>query len=305
MVDLPRFVPTLHHDSYPAIDPIQTDLSTKTVVITGGASGVGKATCFALCKARVKHLIILDRSQNQLLELTASLEREFGIATSIHAFVANITDAPLIGQIFDAIHRDIGEADVLVNNAAYQPFLATFQDTSLDDWKLAFDVNAKGSFIVVTAFLRHAKKNATVINVSSILAHWGNAEGHLIKQSSYSASKIAMTRAMEILQKENPELRVISLHPGLIVTPMSIKAGAKGVSIDSGKASHYPFANSRMIDASIANLPAHFIVWATNPEADFLKGRMVWANWDVEELKAKANEIIESDLLTLGLHGVR
>ena len=51
------------------------------------------------------------------------------------------------------------------------------------------------------------------------------------------------------------------------------------------------------------NLPAHFIVWATGPQADFLKGRLVWANWDIDELVAKSDEIVQKDLLTLGLRG--
>jgi hypothetical protein len=51
------------------------------------------------------------------------------------------------------------------------------------------------------------------------------------------------------------------------------------------------------------NLPAHFIVWATGPDADFLKGRLAWANWDVEELIAKEEEIVQKDLLVLSIRG--
>ena len=53
----------------------------------------------------------------------------------------------------------------------------------------------------------------------------------------------------------------------------------------------------------LASLAASFIVWACSPEADFLKGKFVWANWDVEELKAREAEIKETDVLTLGLDG--
>ena len=50
-------------------------------------------------------------------------------------------------------------------------------------------------------------------------------------------------------------------------------------------------------------LSANFIVWATSPEAEFLKGKLLWANWDVDELKAKREELEGSPLLTLGLLG--
>lgn len=51
-------------------------------------------------------------------------------------------------------------------------------------------------------------------------------------------------------------------------------------------------------------LPAHFQVWLASPEADFLKGKFVWANWDVDELKAHADEIKSTKLLRVLLNGV-
>ena len=61
--------------------------------------------------------------------------------------------------------------------------------------------------------------------------------------------------------------------------------------------------NICLLTRDAASLPASFIVWACSPEADFLKGKLVWANWDVEELKARKEEIRETDFLTLGLSG--
>ena len=52
-----------------------------------------------------------------------------------------------------------------------------------------------------------------------------------------------------------------------------------------------------------AQLAGDFTVWAASKEAKFLKGKFVWVNWDVEELKAKRNEIETTDLLTIGLEG--
>jgi hypothetical protein len=54
----------------------------------------------------------------------------------------------------------------------------------------------------------------------------------------------------------------------------------------------------------IVNLPAHFLVWLASQEAKFLKGKFVWANWDVEDLKSRAKDLEGSLLLTIGLHGV-
>jgi hypothetical protein len=51
------------------------------------------------------------------------------------------------------------------------------------------------------------------------------------------------------------------------------------------------------------SLPAAFHVWLTSPEARFLKGKYLWANWDVDELKAKAKEIESGSFLNIGLVG--
>lgn len=46
----------------------------------------------------------------------------------------------------------------------------------------------------------------------------------------------------------------------------------------------------------LVSLPADFLVWAASPEAEFLKGKLVWSNWDVEELRARAKELEEVDI---------
>jgi len=57
-------------------------------------------------------------------------------------------------------------------------------------------------------------------------------------------------------------------------------------------------------DSAAVKLQAHFLLWMTSPEAKFLKGRSVWCNWDVDQLKAKAKELEESpQLLTSNILG--
>lgn len=56
-------------------------------------------------------------------------------------------------------------------------------------------------------------------------------------------------------------------------------------------------------DFGLVSLPASFHVWLASPEARFLKGKFVWANWDVDELKARANDIEMSSQFCIGLDG--
>lgn len=53
----------------------------------------------------------------------------------------------------------------------------------------------------------------------------------------------------------------------------------------------------------LVQLPAHFLVWMSSPEASFLDGRSVWANWDVEELRTQAEAIQQSQQMTSGING--
>ena len=57
------------------------------------------------------------------------------------------------------------------------------------------------------------------------------------------------------------------------------------------------------MSVAITDLPASFCVWLASGESEFLKGRLVWGHWDINEMKAKAQEVVDKDLLTLRLSG--
>lgn len=54
---------------------------------------------------------------------------------------------------------------------------------------------------------------------------------------------------------------------------------------------------------SLVELPAHFMLWLSCPEASFLRGKLVWANWDVDELKAVGSKLSDSSTMTVGIEG--
>lgn len=105
--------------------------------------------------------------------------------------------------------------------------------------------------------------------------------------SAYMASKLAQTKIIEFLAAENPNIFAVTLHPGMVETDIFTKSGAKAEALPMDK----------------VQLPAHFTVWLASPEAAFLNGRTVWANWDVEELKKGTGAIQSGQLLTSGING--
>jgi NAD(P)-dependent dehydrogenase (short-subunit alcohol dehydrogenase family) len=243
MANLPSFTKTFHRDPYLAISPMRPELSAvgKVIIVTGAAGQIGKATCKAFALARAQHVVMLDLHEENLQKAKAEIEQDTECkSTHLHIFPADITNQTAIKKIFSAIQLTFGKMNVLINNAGYQTAPQRYRD-DISEWWKSFEVNVKGSFIVTQEFVQRAtpasSNNASpiLINISSVLAHWGIRQGYMYGQSPYSGSKIAMTRAMEVLQEEEPWLRVINVHPGLVATPMAVQSGTLEYSIDNGK----------------------------------------------------------------------
>jgi len=269
-------VKTWHTTAYPAIDPARPELSCagKVIVITGGGAGIGLGIAQAFARASAAEILIVGRRQSVLESAKSGIEQAHPDC-KVHIAAADIADEAQVAAAFAAVTR----IDVLVNNAAYRSGLHTFNDAPLDDWWRGFEVNVKGSAIVAKEFLKLATKNAALINVTSGAAHVPPSP----LLSSYQASKSAAVMLFQHIQFDNPELQVISVHPGVVETDMSI-------------------STNRTPEDDIS-LPSSYMVWAASPEAKFLKGKLVWAHWDVEELQARKSEIEGTTMLTLSLQG--
>jgi len=121
--------------------------------------------------------------------------------------------------------------DILINNAGYYSGLRPLGTETVDEWQSAFDINVKGVYNVVTAFLANAVPDATLINITSGVAHTDPYPGF----SSYAATKLASARLMEYVQAEKPLLHVVNIHPGQVTeTEMANKLAEGMAHIDDG-----------------------------------------------------------------------
>ncbi|MCJ1455890.1 hypothetical protein MMC28_006247 [Mycoblastus sanguinarius] len=280
-MELPSLTKTWRKASYPAISPTKPSLSVtgKTVFITGGGRGVGVAIARAFAVAGASTIAITGRTEKSLLSTKKEIESSHP-TSKVLTLVADITDHNAIEAAFSTV----GKVDILINNAGYQSDVLNIADSDLSDWWAGFEINVKGAFIVSRAFLKVAARDAIVVNMTTGLAELPASPG----ASSYGASKLAAAKFHDALQVENPALHVVNVHPGVIITDMSQKA------LDAGAS--FPIDD--------IELPASFVVWACSAEARFLKGKNVWANMDVEELKEKEHEIKTTSLLTITLEGL-
>jgi NAD(P)-dependent dehydrogenase (short-subunit alcohol dehydrogenase family) len=191
-------------------------LADRVCLVTGGGSGIGRATCvrFAEEGARVAVADVnLDAANETAGLATAAAGRgDAAMAVSIDVTDPGSCEAA-VGQVVDAL----GRIDVLFNNAGIAG-VGTVEETSLELWERVMAVNVRGVFLVARAVLpvMVAAHRGSIINMSSTIAEIG-----LARRASYAASKgavLALTRQMQADYAEHG-IRVNALLPGTIHTP--------------------------------------------------------------------------------------
>lgn len=183
-------------------------------IITGGATGIGRAT--ALRFAREGARLVLVTSRNMVaLEAVVSMVREAGgEAVPLRADVARDADAR---TMVETAKGQFGRLDILVNNAAYQHPSAPLDRLDEREWDRTLDVGLKGVFLgaryAIPAMLASAGRGA-IVNVSSVNSHL-----HSPGLPAYSAAKggvDALTRQLAV--EYGPRgVRVNAVNPGLIL----------------------------------------------------------------------------------------
>ena len=221
-MEFPSFTKKWHNNTYASIDPSKAALSAarKAVVVTGGGAGVGRSITQAFAVAGAATILITGRTEKTLLDAKKEIEAAFP-QTKVQTFAADITNEQAVNDAFGSLNTKI---DVLVHNAGYLPDVEPVSTTPVTEWWRGFEINVKGSFIVTQAFLKHAAKDAVLVNMTTGVAHLPTFPHY----SSYAASKLAAVKFFNGVQAENPDVRVVNVHPGVIKSDMSDKSAAHG-----------------------------------------------------------------------------
>lgn len=270
---------------YPAIDPKNPAHSAagKTVMISGGATGIGFSAAKAFAQAGADNIILLARRANTLDDAAAKLQA-ISSTTKILTYPVSITDAGALEEVFADVRRklDAGkDIDIIVTSAA--SFYNVMDLVHADEQAIrdAFDTNLFGNLKLIRNFLPKDVDNSgkIVLEVSTVAT--------LVTfpaTSVYGASKGAFTHLMRNVQLEHPEVRIHSLNPGTIFSPAAQDFGL----------------TRDMLDFDHDDLPGQFMVWLASPVAEFLKGRFVLSCWDVDELVQKQAEFKKNPALARG-----
>jgi len=188
----------------------------KTVLITGGATGIGKATAQIFARNGYLTLINYNKSEKAAKELCESLIKEGCLAES---YKADLTSAQEVDKMFEIIYLKYKKIDVLVNNAG-KALVKEFSETSEQEWDDIFNINLKSAYLCSKQAIKSMLKNnnGSIINISSM---WGIAGSSF--EVAYSAAKAGLIGFTKALAKEiSPSgIRVNAVAPGYIDTAMN------------------------------------------------------------------------------------
>jgi len=186
-----------------------------TVLITGAATGIGKATALSFAADGYNVAVHYNKSEQAALDLCADIAQQGGRALAVRA---DVSDAAQVKSMVQRVIDVFGRVDVLINNAGIAQS-KLFIDLTADDWDAMFDVNVKGVFHCCQSVLPGmiSRKSGCIVNVSSI---WGLVGASC--ETHYSAAKAAVIGLTKALAKElGPSgIRVNAVAPGVIDTDM-------------------------------------------------------------------------------------
>lgn len=186
-------------------------------IVTGGNTGIGRATAVALAASGSDVGITWQRDE-QRAESTAREIAHAGVRCEVRHL--DLREPHAAGKVVDELSRALGGVDVLVNNAGYttpRPFL----ETTAEEWQGVIDVNLTGAFLTAQAAARRMVEQArggVIINVTSVHEHIP-----LAGNAPYTASKHGLGGLTKVMALELGQfgIRVNSVAPGQVATRLS------------------------------------------------------------------------------------
>jgi NAD(P)-dependent dehydrogenase (short-subunit alcohol dehydrogenase family) len=192
-------------------------LDGKTVLITGAARRLGRASALALARAGADIAITFNNSSREARETVVNLS-----ALGVRAFAlrCDVTDGDSIRDMMNEAGRELGRIDILVNNAANYETVE-FEKLTVRQWDSIFSSNTRGPFLVTREALRWMRRSrgkgkgpveAKVINMGSLggVRPWAT-------HAHYCSSKAALHMLTKVMAKAlAPEIAVNAVAPGMI-----------------------------------------------------------------------------------------
>jgi NAD(P)-dependent dehydrogenase (short-subunit alcohol dehydrogenase family) len=192
----------------------------KVAIVTGGGDGIGRGISLRLAEQGAA-VAIFDIAGDTAAGVADEIAAHGGHAT---ALTVDVTQEAQVAAAVEVVVRQFGTVDILVNNAAIPGVNKPAHEATEADFTAVFDVNVKGVFLCTKHVIQHlltASHEGSIINISSISGLVGNHDLPLYHATKGAVRLMAKTDAV-VYAKHG--IRVNSIHPGSIRTPLSEKA---------------------------------------------------------------------------------
>ncbi|GAA1149656.1 SDR family oxidoreductase [Streptomyces hebeiensis] len=243
-----------------------TGLEGQGVVVTGAASGIGRATALKFAKEGAKVLVAdLDRTGAE--ETVKEIEAAGGVALSV---VGDLSDQQVVAEVVERAVDAFGGVDVLVNNAGIMDRMSALGETDDAEWERVIRINLTAPFLLTRAVLPHmqAAGRGSIVFTASEAALRGSAAG-----AAYTASKHAVVGLVK-------NLAVMYRGQGIRANAIAPGPTATNIQVDAGQDAHGPAVVGRFIGANIGRMgtaeeQAAAIVFLASDAASFVNGAIL------------------------------
>ena len=195
-------------------------MKNNIVMITGGASGIGKGICGVMAK-KGSSIAIADINEDNLKKVEEELIEE---GYTAKAYQLDVTNSNQLEKTINKIIGDFGQIDVLVNSAGRYigaPGFNEIERLREEDWDIIFELNMMGTILAIETVIPHMKKRkyGKIINISSQAGRTGSGTGN----PAYSASKAAIINLTQsyAIELGPHNINVNAICPGDVFTSMT------------------------------------------------------------------------------------
>jgi NAD(P)-dependent dehydrogenase (short-subunit alcohol dehydrogenase family) len=192
-------------------------LNGKVALITGGDSGIGRATAVLFAREGASVAINYLPAEQQDAEVTADLVGQEGQRCQL--LPGDLSDRATCDRLVDDTVRHYGRLDILVNNAAYQEHQRSITDIDDEQWDHTFRTNIYAYFYLARAAVPHLGRGGAIINVGSVTGLEGSPQ--LLDYSSTKGAIHAFTKALA-QNLVSRGIRVNAVAPGPVWTPLNV-----------------------------------------------------------------------------------
>ncbi|WP_445737159.1 SDR family NAD(P)-dependent oxidoreductase [Mariniflexile sp.] len=240
-------------------------LNGKNAIISGGGSGIGRATALIFARHGAK-VFIIDVEESNAVSVIEEIKKDKGDAVFIKC---NVVSHDNVKRCIEEIASIVNSLDILINNAGIA-HIGDVEQTSPEDFDKLISVNIKGMFNVIQASIPFMKKNGGVIlNMASVAASSGIAN-----RFAYSVTKSAVVGMTLSVAKDYLayNIRCNSISPGRVHTPF----------VDGFLKEHYPGKEEEMFEKLSKTQPigrmgkpeeiANLALYLSSDEASFITG---------------------------------